>query len=400
MAGVPPVTVLCDRFPELSETFVVSEVRALRELGLEVEVEALASPEQPAEGAAERARVWEDESTAQRLVAMAELAVRHPLACLRDLRDRRRWRREEPVPPLRFLAPAGRRVRGRHVHAHFGAGAALAAMRLSRLTGAPYSVTAHAYDIFQSPANLREKLSGAAFATTGCEYNARHLGAGVHVVVMGVDGRRFRRSRPLPGGRTVLAVGRLVEKKGFEYLAEAARLLGDEARVVIAGDGPLRDRLQGVQLLGAVPHERVRELLEEADLLCMPCVVAADGDRDSMPVVVKEALAMEVPVVASAEVGLPEVVRPGWGTLVPPRDARALADAIRAELARPPEERAARGRAGRAFVLEHADVLKETEKLAALIEGRPRAYAPTGASAPAATPAATASPPAPAPRPR
>ena len=389
MPSLPAVTVLCDRFPELSETFIVSEVRALRELGLEVAVEALARPARPAD-VPEPALVWEDETTRGRLAAVAWLVLRHPRACVQDLRARRRWKREEPVPPLRFLAPAARRVRGRHVHAHFAAGAALAAMRLSRLTGCSYSVTAHAYDIFQSPANLREKLGRAAFATTGCEYNARHLGGDVHVVVMGVDGRRFRRTKPHPGGRIVLAVGRLVEKKGFEYLAAAARELGDEVRVVIAGDGPLRDRLEGVELLGPVEHGRVVELLEEVDLLCMPCVVAADGDRDSMPVVVKEALAMEVPVVATDEVGLPEVVRPGWGTLVPPRDASALAGAIREELGRPVQERAARGRAGRAFVLEHCDVLTETAKLAALIEGRPRASAPSGASAPAATPSATA----------
>jgi glycosyltransferase involved in cell wall biosynthesis len=99
----------------------------------------------------------------------------------------------------------------------------------------------------------------------------------------------------------------------------------------------------------------------------MPCVVAADGDRDSMPVVVKEALAMEVPVVASDEVGLPEIVRPEWGRLVPPADSRALAGAIAELLALPQAERAAMGRAGRARVIEAASVHRETEKLARLI---------------------------------
>jgi glycosyltransferase involved in cell wall biosynthesis len=157
-------------------------------------------------------------------------------------------------------------------------------------------------------------------------------------------------------------------------LVEAAAL-GSFDRVLIAGDGPLRGELQAridalgvggvVSLLGAVPPARVRELLEEADVLAAPCVVAADGDRDTMPVVVKEALAMEVPVVASDEVGLPEVVRSEWGRLVPPGDAGELASALDEVLSLPADERVAMGRAGRAFVAEHCDVRVETARLAA-----------------------------------
>jgi glycosyltransferase involved in cell wall biosynthesis len=117
----------------------------------------------------------------------------------------------------------------------------------------------------------------------------------------------------------------------------------------------------------------VCEVLEGADLLAAPSVVAADGDRDTMPVVVKEALAMEVPVVASDEVGLPEVVRPEWGRLVPPGDSDALAEAIDELLALPPTERAAMGRAGRAFVTEHCNLSTETARLAGWIaEGADR----------------------------
>ncbi len=86
-----------------------------------------------------------------------------------------------------------------------------------------------------------------------------------------------------------------------------------------------------------------------------------------MPVVVKEALAMEVPVVASDEVGLPEVVRPEWGRLVPPGDAAALAIAIDELLALPAAERAAMGRAGRAHVAEHCDAAREAARLAGWI---------------------------------
>jgi glycosyltransferase involved in cell wall biosynthesis len=198
---------------------------------------------------------------------------------------------------------------------------------------------------------------------------------------MGVDGEDFRRERPYPADGWVQAVGRLVEKKGFRYLIEAASRLGEDggsSQIVIAGDGELRDELESeaqrlgvsdtVRFAGARPPDEIRDMLEQAAVLAMPCVVAADGDRDSMPVVVKEALAMEILVVASDEVGLPEAVRPPWGRLVPPRDSAALAEALKEVLALPAQERAAAGKAGRRFVLSEFSVEGQTARLAALIE--------------------------------
>ena len=362
------LVVFCDAFPELTETFVLNEIRALRELGWEVRVEATRAASTPAHAA---------DLPDVRLLpggggwgALAALAIRHPLRVARDLAWRFRWRREEEIHPLRALAVVARRLREPHMHVHFAGTAALDAMRISLLTGVPYSVTAHAYDIFKEPRNLDEKLRRAAFVVTVCDYNMPFLPLPAEKVVMGVDTEEFRRTRPYPGTRTVLAVGRLVEKKGFQHLADAAELL-DGVRVRIVGEGPLRATLEArgsVELLGARTPEEVRALLEEADLLAAPCVIASDGDRDSMPVVVKEALAMEVPVVASDEVGLPEMVKPEWGRLATPADARSLARAIEEVLALPAAERVAMGRAGRAWVSENCDVKKETARLAALIE--------------------------------
>lgn len=358
------IAVLLDRFPVLTETFVVNELRALAAAGHEVRVEALERGDgDPPLPAHYRRR--------GSLRDLAWLVARHPLRCLADLARRPRLRREEWVRPLRDLAPVVRRSRaGEHIHVHFAAAAALDAMRVAALTGTTYSVTAHAWDIWLAPRNLRAKLERAAFATTGCEYNARHLRrvaprARIEVIVMGVDGEAFARRAPLPGGRTVLGIGRLVAKKGFEDLARAAE--GLDARVRIVGDGPLRDALAGVELLGALEPGAVRAELERADVLAMPCVVAPDGDRDSMPVVVKEAMAMELMVVASDEVGLPECVREPWGRLVAPGDADALRAALDEVLALPVGERAAAGAAGRAWVLEHASVRRETARLAELI---------------------------------
>jgi len=367
MTAPLPLVVFVDSFPELSETFVLNEIRALRELGWEVRVEATRQ--------AALAIHTRDLPDVDYLPdgggwgALALLAARHPLRVARDLALRRRWRRDEEIHPLRSLAQVARRLAEPHMHVHFAATACLDAMRIGLLTGVPYSVTTHAYDIFKEPRNLDEKLRRAAFTATVCDYNNEHLPRRGHKIVMGVDPGHFRRARPYPGTREVLAVGRLVEKKGFRHLAQAAAQLRD-VRVRIVGEGPLRAELEdaAVELLGAREPDEVRALLETVDLLVAPSVVAADGDRDSMPVVVKEALAMEVPVVASDAVGLPEVVGPDWGRLVPPGDPDALARAIEDVLALPVEARVAMGRAGRAWVSEHCNVKTETAKLAALIE--------------------------------
>jgi glycosyltransferase involved in cell wall biosynthesis len=386
------VTVLVDHYPALSETFVVNEIRSVAALGHDVHVEAAAwaRDRMPDPGAVPVACL-DDDGLVRRLSDLAWLACTHPLAALADLRERSRWREDEPVRPWRVLAPMARRIARRgteHLHAHFAAGVALDAMRIGRLLRLPYSVTAHAYDIYRSPANLHEKLARAVFSTGECEYSARDLrevaGPGhaerVHVVTMGVDADHFRRRTGYPGGRRVLAVGRLVEKKGFRHLLEAAALLQAQApldALAIVGDGPLRDELHAradelgldgvVEWLGARDAAGVRDELERADVLAVSAVVAQDGDRDMLPLIVGEALAMEVPVVASDMVGLPEVVMPPWGRLVPPGDARALADALAEVLARPVAERVEVGQAGREFVVRTRDLRTEAERLVGLI---------------------------------
>jgi colanic acid/amylovoran biosynthesis glycosyltransferase len=369
--------VLVDAFPELSETFVGAEAAALARSGRAVTVEARRRPAHPGAAPAGLAvRYVEDESRLAQLVALGWLVARHPGRCWADWGDRRAWAAEEPVESLRRLAVRAWRLRGVHLHAHFARVSALDALRLRRLLGVTTSVVAHGWDVFADPRNLRAKLVEADIAIAPCEYTARHLRAlsgraDIETVVMGVDGDVFRRRAPHPGTRHVVAVGRLVEKKGFINLVRAAAQLPD-VTVTIAGDGPQRAALEAeaperVTFLGAAAPDEVRALLERADLLAMPSVIAADGDRDAMPVVVKEALAMEVCVVASDEVGLPEIVREPWGRLVPPGDPALLARAIEALLARDVEERAAAGRAGRTFVLEHASVEREAAKVSALI---------------------------------
>jgi glycosyltransferase involved in cell wall biosynthesis len=374
---VAEIVIFADHFPAISETFVTAEAVALRDAGHEVRVEALARPQSPDPAGARGTPVsyMADDSRAARLVASVRLIARHPLRSLRDLLERSRWRREEEVRPLRRVAPLALRTSG-HVHAHFAGPAALDAMRVARLRGLPFSLATHGYDIFQSPANLREKHEAAAFAVTACEYSAAYLreiapDAHIEPIVVGVDPGTFRRRLPPGAGEGVLAVARLVEKKGIGFLLEAAAALPD-VPFTIVGDGPLRAELErragaNVRFTGALGGGQVRELMERAAVLACPSVIARDGDRDTMPVVVKEALAMEMPVVASDVAGIPEMVRPEWGVLVPPGEPDALARALADVLARPPEQRAEMGRAGRAFVVEHCDVHRGAARLTELV---------------------------------
>jgi glycosyltransferase involved in cell wall biosynthesis len=256
-------------------------------------------------------------------------------------------------------------------------------MRVGGLIGIPYSVTAHAYEIFQQPANLREKLSRAAFVTVPCAYNAAHLRlAGLssphlHVRMLGANTDAFRRTEPYHADGMVLAVGRLIEKKGFATLIDAAaqRNLG---HICIVGDGPLREPLaerirqhrlgDRVRMLGSQSPEQIRGLMERASMLIVPSVVARDGDRDALPVVIWEALAMELPVVGTAVAGLPEVIRPPWGTIVEPGDAEALAEAIEAWRRLSVAARRDAGSAGRRWLHDNHRQELATRQLLELID--------------------------------
>ena len=390
----PLVVIMVDRFPEVSETFVAAEARALQRAGRATRVEARLRPLRPALGGSWGLDVlWEEDvGFVQQHLDWVWLLTRHPLRCLADLLRRRRWKREEPVPPLRQIAQVARRVRrdrAQHLHVHFARRSALIALRLQRLIRVPFSLTVHAFDVFKEPTNLRAKLDEARFVRTVSGYNATHLrelldessAAKVHVAPMGVDPNWFRRTAREHGEGRVLAVGRLIEKKGFEHLITATAHCRDSGlvrEVVIVGDGRLSQRLRrqaqelGVETLitfaGVKRPEEIRQLMQECAILVMPSVIARDGDRDGLPVAVQEALAMELPVVASDEVGLPELVSPEWGRLVTPGDPEELARTITELLSLSPEVRREMGRRGRAFVERRFDIDQEVLRLIGLID--------------------------------
>ena len=277
------------------------------------------------------------------------------------------------------------------LHAHFIDRAATVALVVGRLLDLPYSITAHANDIFASNALIREKIVEASFAVTVSEFNKAYLldtypdldPGKIYVLHPWVDVSDFQ---PLPARDNhdsfrILSVGRLVEKKGHQYLIEACHLLqardiGFECRII--GDGPLRSELQAkiehyqleghVHLLGARPQSKVRANLRWCDVFALPCVIAKDGDRDGMPVALAEAMAMAVPVVSCQIVGIEELVRPGTGLLIRPRDATALAEALQSVYASSQSDWAQMGRQGRAVVAADFDLHKGIRQLKSLFQ--------------------------------
>jgi colanic acid/amylovoran biosynthesis glycosyltransferase len=192
----------------------------------------------------------------------------------------------------------------------------------------------------------------------------------------------FRARSAAEGDRAViLTVARLVEKKGLEYSIQAIAALVERYPDIvyrIAGDGPSRDKLerlireldvsQNVQLLGWLDRQGIRRQLDEADLFVLPSVTAKDGDEEGTPTVLLEAQAVGLPVISTAHSGIPEIVEDGRsGFLVPERDAAALAERI-GQLLEHPETWAEMGRAGRTAVEARHDTDRLSERLERIYE--------------------------------
>lgn len=398
-SGRRRVAYIMSRFPKLSETFVLYEILALEQLGIEVEIFPLVR---------ERERVIHRE--AERLAQVAHhvgvpswhlVAAqwwwlrRRPRAYLGawraalrgNARSARFFVRSLAVVPL--AAAFARRMdelEVAHIHAHWATHPALAAYVASRLTGIPYSFTAHAHDIYVERPMLREKIGAARFVVTISEFNRRFLtrlygrAAAERLVVLhcGTDPSVFRptaSARPAPP--TIVCVASLQPQKGHRHLIEACRILSEaevDVRCLLVGEGDERAdlerriRLAGlgdrIALLGNQPRHRVIELLGSAAIVAQPSVVLPNGKMEGIPVALMEALAMERPVIATDISGVSELVEHEvTGLLVPPGDATALAAAIQ-RLIGDPELARSLGAAGRRRVLESFNLQDNARLLA------------------------------------
>lgn len=383
------VLAVAGAYPKLSETFVHRQVEALRHAGHRVTVIAgkpaagemplddplpaglrvLHLPARPAGVVRRRAQaVW----TVLRSFRRGPRATWRVLT-RRSLTWHERWLTLQTLLLVRELPDLD------VAHAHFGPYGARQ-MEVFAALGRPVPVVTafHGIDITlplveQGP-DVYDRLfrHGARFLPISDYWRQRLIELGappertlVHRMGVPLDELVVCARSPSDELR-VLSIGRLVEKKGFDdglAAIDRARHDGSSARWTIVGDGPERDRLarlaqelgveEYVTFLGAVPHDQTLELLATHDVLLCPSRTATDGDQEGIPVVLMEAMATGMPVVATRHSGIPELVEHGRsGLLADERDTVGLARSL-AQLEAEPSERQRLGLEGRRKVERH-----------------------------------------------
>lgn len=404
----PVVGFILKGYPRLSETFIVNEILLLEELGHKLHIFALRNPGESKvhESVGRvRARVTYIPDYFWRFFfsiigANIGLWWRRPglywqafrFALGRSLRQRSSSTIKRFAQAAYLVQKCLPETGVAHFHAHFSHGPTTVAYFASWLTGMRYSFSAHAKDIYlQEHDFLREKIRRAQFAVTCTEYNREYMlrvagaDAPVYRVYHGNNLQLFKPAakKPRKDSRPViLSAGRFVPKKGFPVLLQAlhrVRQEGLDFYCYLIGGGPMYDEMkkivnelglgQCVELRGQMSQTELLSYFQQADLFALACEVQNDGDRDGIPNVLVEAMAMGIPVVSTAISGIPELVDHGInGLLVKEKDPVALAEAI-ATLLRQPELAQSLGLAGRAKVEREFDAKRNVERIGELLRG-------------------------------
>jgi glycosyltransferase involved in cell wall biosynthesis len=406
-AANPPVLgMVLKGYPRISETFISNEILLLERQGFCVHIFSMRQPrENFCHDSIKQIRARVDYLPETLLRPLPRFLYYNFLLFSRKPQTYwhvfklalRRFRRTRKAATFKHLLQAGYLVQRLlpnsgviHFHAHFAHSPASVAMFAARLAGYDFSFTAHAKDIYTSdPHQLREKLALARFTVTCTEHNRtylKHIADGreapVYRVYHGIDLNLFA---GLSVGRQpqqpyrLLTVARLTAKKGLPTVYRALKRLRDQGYAVehtLIGDGEDRDKIlalihqldldSSTRWLGTQPHGVVIENYRRADAFVLGCEVAANGDRDGIPNVLIESMAMGVPVAATQVSAIPELIQDGrTGLLVPPGDPVKLAEAV-LRLLTDAELRRRLIDAGRRRVADDFDNRRLIEELAAI----------------------------------
>jgi glycosyltransferase involved in cell wall biosynthesis len=365
----PELGMILKGWPRISETFISNEIGLLEESGYRIRIFSMRKPRENFTHAAVagiKAEVLYLPSTLflslhRLLWPNLCVALKNPGPYAKALSLAwKRFLRNKKIATLKHVFQAGflmhhglSKGNVQHLHAHFAHSPCSVAMFASILSGIPFSFTGHAKDIYTSNKDqLAEKIAAAKFVVTCTEYNRQYLldiaprSTHIHRNYHGINVRLFRNESPrietAPPYR-LFTVARMVEKKGLSTVVAALAELKKQGLPftwTLVGEGDLWHETRAaireagieemVTLAGTLTHEEVLQLFKESDLFVLGCRIAKNGDRDGVPNVLVESLAMGVPVVATTVSGIPELVEhEKTGLLVPPDDPSAMADAFR-----------------------------------------------------------------------
>ena len=405
----PRVGYVLKRYPRYSETFIVNEILAHEGAGLEIEIFAL----RPPTDTHFQDRISRVRAPVHYLPASVSKTASF-WSAVRKASDElpEFWPRfaealhEDPIEAYQAVCLA-REIRQRqitHLHAHFATSSTTVARLAALFAGVSYSFTAHAKDIFHEEVQyeeLSQKLRDATSVVTVSDYNVdflqREYGDAATTVRrifngLNLDDFPFRTPRNRPN--RVVSVGRLVAKKGFSVLIEACALLvarGCDFSCQIVGEGELEEPLKNqirelgldmhIDMLGPRPQRDVIELLADAAVFAAPCIVGEDGNRDGLPTVLLESMAVGTPCISTDVTGIPEVIRDGeTGLLARQGDAASLADGIERLLFNPDlrDELACRARL---LIQEQFDIHSNAAKIRELFIRKPDSAPRSGAAA-------------------
>ena len=395
------IAYIMSRFPGLSETFILREMCEMERLGWSLDLYPLIYQEETI--VHDEAKEWMKRAWRPSLLEVAaanvKLMLTRPFLYFSIL-FRVLWgnvaspkflsRAVVVFPKAVWMARQMLSENVMHVHSHYATHPALAAWIVNRISGIPYSITVHAHDIFVDKSMLHRKLLVAKYIVAISEYNRKFLthlfgnwvAEKTHIVHCGIFPDMYMpKSLVTKDNRTfeLLSIGSLRSYKGFIFLLDACDLLkqsGVKFRCRIVGDGELRNSLvtkiknlnidDVVKLVGPKKQKEVAELLGIVDCYVQPSIITSTGKMEGIPVSLMEAMASELPAIATKISGIPELVRHGeTGWLIPPEDPQSLADAI-VQVRNSPEEAARRARAGRGLVLKEFNITITTGLLSNL----------------------------------
>jgi colanic acid/amylovoran biosynthesis glycosyltransferase len=365
----PRLAYLLKKFPRTSETFILNELLGLEGQGMELRVLSRRQPDdEPRHPELSRLKAEIEYLPAARHVDPWSVLFGGDAAHRKELMARLGAVVDDfgslGHPRFPSLLAEALHLRGRtlelgiaHIHTHFATDAAVVANLVHALGGPGYSLTLHAKDIYRDTVDrtILDRLIGdSRFSVTVCDANVRHLHeligdeakSRLRRLYNGIDLEAHKHQDLERDTDHVLAVGRLVEKKGFDLLLDALHQLigaGRNVRATIVGEGEERSSLEAdiatrglsdhVTLVGALGQDGVRELMAHATCMALPCRIGEDGNRDALPTVLLEAQACGLPIVSTPVTGIPEILDQGnAGLLVPEGDAAALSERLGALL--------------------------------------------------------------------